>query len=259
MEKAVAKPLVKEFVDKLGLKQTSGIALGQRKRMIIYPCRSGTLLNCALIVYTGDQLGPESSWNSAGRLEDLMKALEGADDRIKEFVRCAEDVKNWTLATRDPPPTFVKGRLALLGDAAHPMLPRKCFRPLDPGLTWVNFFWSGSPRTNVQTDQGQGGAQAIEDAATLGALFRSDTRPEQVSDLLDMYNQIRYNHTVSICITSRVDQKSSVDVLAENLDVLRRFVPDGTRPENPALVAWSSYPAQEAERLLALRRGEKAF
>ncbi|KAJ3552471.1 hypothetical protein NPX13_g11102 [Xylaria arbuscula] len=133
MEKVVENPLVKELVDKFGQKQTSGIALGRRERMIIYPCRSGTLLNCALIVYTEDHLGPESSWNSAGRLEDLMEVLEGADERIKEFVRAAEDIKNWTLVTRDPPKTFVKGKLALLGDAAHPMLPRKCFRSLRPG------------------------------------------------------------------------------------------------------------------------------
>ncbi len=131
VEKAVTNPLVKGLVDKLGLSQTSGIG-SAHGRIIIYPCRAGTLLNCAAFKYDVDFAGPESSWHNAGRLEDLTEFLDEFDDSIKEFGKMAEDLKVWSLVTRDPPPTYVKGKLALIGDAAHPMLPRK----LCP--TWIS-------------------------------------------------------------------------------------------------------------------------
>ncbi|KAI0528082.1 hypothetical protein F5B22DRAFT_583524 [Xylaria bambusicola] len=230
VEKAVTNPLVKAFVDKIGLNQLSGIAAANG-RMIIYPCRSGTLLNVACFVRTNDDLGPEASWHNAGNLDDLMANLEGYNETVREFGKMAEDLKLWTLVTRNPPPTFFKGKLALLGDAAHPMLPH----------------------------QGQGGAQAIEDAAALGALFGADTAPEQVSDLLNIYNQVRYDHAVSICISSRIDQRSSEEVLAQNFELLRKFVPNAIKDRNYAFYAWASYPVREVERLLALRRSEKAI
>ncbi|KAI0907951.1 hypothetical protein F4823DRAFT_521763 [Ustulina deusta] len=226
VEKAVTNPLVKGLVDKLGLSQTSGIG-SAHGRIIIYPCRAGTLLNCAAFKYDVDFAGPESSWHNSGRLEDLTEFLDEFDDSIKEFGKMAEDLKVWSLVTRDPPPTYVKGKLALIGDAAHPMLPH----------------------------QGQGAAQAIEDAAALGALFGADTAPQQVSDLLHIYNEVRYSHTVTICITSRVDQKRRGDTL----DLLRKYVPNATIVGNPAFNAWDSYPAKEVERLLALRRNGKAL
>ncbi|KAJ8106048.1 hypothetical protein ONZ43_g7194 [Nemania bipapillata] len=229
VEKAQANPSVKNLLDTIGLNQTSAIG-STYKRLIIYPCRSGTLFNCALLhpATEADELaGRKSSWLSAGSVEDFVKCLDGFDKGIQEFCKMAEDLKLWSLVTRDPPPTYVKGKLALIGDAAHPMLPH----------------------------QGQGGAQAIEDAATLGAVFTGATTPEQVPELLDIYNQVRYNHTVTICITSRVSHERRREVL----DDLRRFVPNATIEEDLSRVsfaAWNSYPVRDVERLLALRRSE---
>ncbi|TGJ87763.1 hypothetical protein E0Z10_g1025 [Xylaria hypoxylon] len=232
VEKANTNPSVKNLVNRLGLNQTSVIG-PPRGRLIIYPCRSGTLLNCGFLTFATqaeDLTGRESSWLDAGNVEDLVGYLDGFDDGVRELCKMGEDLKLWSLMTRDPPPTYVKGKLALIGDAAHPMLPR-------------------------YLDQGQGGAQALEDAATLGALFGADTAPGQVNDLLNIYNEVRYEHTVIICITSRVGQ----DIRSQVLNDLRRFLPNATITENPALDAWSSYPVREVERLLALRRNEKAL
>lgn len=55
----------------------------------------------------------------------------------------SEDIKIWRLYIHKPYPYWTRGRVALLGDAAHPMLP----------------------------DQTQGHSQAIEDAAALGLVF----------------------------------------------------------------------------------------
>lgn len=127
VEKARANPLVRNLLDTIGMNQTSGIG-STHKRLIVYPCRSGTLFNCGLIHYAteaDDWQGRESSWLDPGSVEDLAKCLDGFDEGVQEFCKMAEDLKLWSLVTRDPPPTYVKGKLALMGDAAHPMLPRK--------------------------------------------------------------------------------------------------------------------------------------
>jgi salicylate hydroxylase len=130
VKKAERDPSVKSLLDKIGLNRTSVFTTTADERMIIYPCRSGTLLNCAVLIPASDAddaAARETSWLTVGSLEDLVARLGGFDPAIQELGKMAEDLKLWSLVTRDPPPTFVKGKLALLGDAAHPMLPRKCF------------------------------------------------------------------------------------------------------------------------------------
>jgi hypothetical protein len=65
--------------------------------------------------------------------------------------------------------------VCLLGDAAHPFLPH----------------------------QGQGGAQAIEDAAALGALFPLGTRLSDIPDRLNLYFECRYERATTIQTYSR--------------------------------------------------------
>ncbi|EXA29099.1 hypothetical protein FOVG_19359 [Fusarium oxysporum f. sp. pisi HDV247] len=218
-EKAEKNPLTKSLIDTIGLKSLNTFFSGN-ERLIVYPCRSEKLINCVLFQPTGgNEAVGESSWLNAGNHDDLLAAAETYGPEIRELCSLGEDVKLWSLASRDPPPTFSKGRLALIGDAAHPMLPH----------------------------QGQGGAQAFEDAATLGALFPADTKPEQVSERLQFYSEIRYKHTVTIMVNSRVGNHIRHTVL----DDLRQYVPDAEIPENMWLYAWDSYPDKVAERAIS--------
>ena len=96
------------------------------------------------------------------------------------------------------------------------------------------------------TDQGQGAAQAIEDAAALGALLDAQTTPEQVTERLRVYHDVRYDHSVTVMFMSRV-----MDTLRESvMDDLKQFVPKATFPENMFEYCWDSYPAKDAERTL---------
>ena len=103
-------------------------------------------------------------------------------------------------------------------------------------------------------DQGQGGAQAFEDAATLGALFTLETEPEKIEHKLRIYNDIRYRQAVTILFMSRVGDEQRERVMNE----LHRFIPEAEMPENMWLFAWDSYPAKAAEKALpsiAIHRG----
>ena len=84
---------------------------------------------------------------------------------------------------RAPLATWVhpKGRLALLGDACHPML----VRSLLSGSGIYNSL------TLLQPYRAQGAAMAIEDAAILGDLFSRVSSLKQVPALLQAYQELR--------------------------------------------------------------------
>lgn len=61
-----------------------------------------------------------------------------------------------------------------------------------------------------------------------------------------MYNQIRYNHAVTVMMMSKTQNERR----AEMMDELRTYVPGAELPENMFAFAWASNPTREAERLL---------
>lgn len=96
---------------------------------------------------------------------------------------CA-DPRPWQLFDMDSIPHYVKDRAALIGDAAHPFLP--CKLSLVYALSLCVLF-----DTDATLGLGQGGAQAIEDAISIGTILQPDTKPEEVPDLLELYECIR--------------------------------------------------------------------
>lgn len=96
-------------------------------------------------------------------------------------------------------------------------------------------------------DQGQGGAQAFEDAAVLGALFTANTKQSQIELKLKLYTEVRYKRAVTVLFMSRVGSEIREAAMAD----LKAFVPDAKMPENMWLFTWNSFPAREAERALS--------
>ncbi|OQV09307.1 FAD binding domain-containing protein [Cladophialophora immunda] len=94
-----------------------------------------------------DDYTAEESWSFPGRKEDLLKVVEGWDEKLRTIFESIppEKLIDWKLLWRDPVSSWVSrgGRIALVGDSAHPHLP----------------------------SSGQGAAQAIEDGATIGAVL----------------------------------------------------------------------------------------
>jgi salicylate hydroxylase len=125
--------------------QPSGIrvaVLGNR-RMVWYPCRNGSVQNCAMIHGDERYSTSKEDWHAEASKEDLLMTYNAFHPTLIELCNQAENIKLWPLLFRPPNATWTKGRAVLIGDAAHPMLPH----------------------------QGQGGAQALEDGAALGALL----------------------------------------------------------------------------------------
>ena len=100
-------------------------------KMVAYPIRDdidgkGT----QLVNWVAEIQSPRNvvqDWNLAGRLEDFYPAF--ADWRfdwldVAALVRGADMVLEYPMVDRDPLPAWSRGRVTLLGDAAHPMVPR---------------------------------------------------------------------------------------------------------------------------------------
>lgn len=101
-----------------------------------------------------------------------------------------ETLKVWELLDMDQLPTWVKGRLALLGDAAHPFLPH----------------------------QGQGAGCAMEDAASLAVVLPRYTPASEVPERLRLYESFRYERAHKLQTYSRLAGRDAVGGGGKGLD-----------------------------------------
>ena len=95
--------------------------LGQAKHFLVYPVRAGEIINYVGFVPADQEM--KESWSAPGDPDALRREFEGWDPRIGSLLQQVEKTFRWALYDREPLPTWTRGRLSLLGDAAHPMLP----------------------------------------------------------------------------------------------------------------------------------------
>ena len=100
-------------------------------KMVIYPIRNNVdgcgnqLVNWVAEINTPRHL--DRDWNRAGRLEDFLPAFANWQFDwldVPGLIRGADRVLEFPMVDQDPLPRWSFGRITLLGDAAHPMVPR---------------------------------------------------------------------------------------------------------------------------------------
>src|SRR4051812_18132186 len=94
---------------------------GPSKHFLVFPVRHGTMVNYVGFVPTDAEM--KESWSAPGDPAVLRREFEGWDPRIGNVLAQVDKTIRWALSDREPLPGWSKGRLTLLGDAAHPMLP----------------------------------------------------------------------------------------------------------------------------------------
>jgi salicylate hydroxylase len=99
--------------------------LGPRMHVVAYPVRGGDQLNVVAIVHAKSH-GAAQDWDQPARAKDLLEAMGPSCSALQELVTAMPAWRLWTLHDRKPLSAageMVRGRIALLGDAAHPMRP----------------------------------------------------------------------------------------------------------------------------------------
>jgi 2-polyprenyl-6-methoxyphenol hydroxylase-like FAD-dependent oxidoreductase len=92
---------------------------GPKLHLIQYPIRRGELLN-QVAVFTSDQYRPDTQdW---GTPDELEERFAGKHEHVRAGLRLIGRERRWLLYDRAPVDNWTRGRVTLLGDAAHPML-----------------------------------------------------------------------------------------------------------------------------------------
>jgi salicylate hydroxylase len=95
--------------------------LGKGKHFLTFPVRAGKLINYVGFVPADAEM--KESWLAPGDPDVLRAEFAGWDARIGTLLAQVQATFRWALYDREPLASWTKGRLTLLGDAAHPMLP----------------------------------------------------------------------------------------------------------------------------------------
>ena len=99
-------------------------------KMVIYPIRPAGADGLQLVNWVAEIVTPnylKRDWNRSGAIEDFIGAFAGWHFDwldVPSFIRAADSVLEFPMVDQDPLPRWSFGRVTLLGDAAHPMVPR---------------------------------------------------------------------------------------------------------------------------------------
>jgi salicylate hydroxylase len=149
----------------------SSFWLGPNGHVVTYYVRSGAGVNIVAVNETANWV--EESWNAPSSREELLNAFKGWHPNLIKLFEKTDSVFKWGLFDRDPMTTWSSGRVTLLGDSAHPMLP----------------FLS------------QGAAMAIEDGYVLAKSL--DAHGQDVAAALRDYEAERLPRTTRVQLESR--------------------------------------------------------
>jgi salicylate hydroxylase len=145
---------------------------GPAKHFLVFPVRHGTMVNYVGFVPTDEEM--KESWSAPGNPEVLRAEFAGWDPRVGQVLAEVDKCFRWALYDREPLPIWTKGRLTLLGDAAHPMLPHL----------------------------GQGANQSIEDGMALATILARVNR-DQVPAALMAYERLRRQRVADVQLGAR--------------------------------------------------------
>ena len=92
---------------------------GPKCHIVHYPLSGWKVFNL-VVTYHND--APEPVAGQPVSDEEVMKGFGHVHERAREIIRHGKNWRLWVLCDRDPVERWIDGRVALLGDAAHPML-----------------------------------------------------------------------------------------------------------------------------------------
>jgi salicylate hydroxylase len=164
-----------ERVAHLDLGRVTGVWMGPNRSIVQYYVSAGRTFNW--IGISRSEQPARESWLAEGRIEDALAEYSGWHETIRTIIAATPQVLRQALYDREPLPDWRVGRVVLLGDAAHPMMP----------------FYA------------QGAAQSIEDAYVLAGCIAESARDPAAA--LERYVQLRQPRTAWMQALSRQEEE----------------------------------------------------
>ena len=164
-----------ERVADLDLGCVTGVWIGPNRSIVQYYVAAGKTFNW--IGISRSEQPARESWLAEGRIEDALAEYAGWHDTIRTIIGATPRVLRQALYDRAPLPDWRVGRVILLGDAAHPMMP----------------FYA------------QGAAQSIEDAYILAGCLAA--MPDEPAAALERYVKLRQPRTAWMQELSRREEE----------------------------------------------------
>jgi len=144
---------------------------GPKTHLVHYKLRSGALYNLVAVFHSDRYV---EGWDSAGDRGELMARFAGTRPQVQRLLDKIETWRMWVLCDREPIRHWSRGRVTLLGDAAHPMLQYLA----------------------------QGACMAMEDAVCLAD--RIAARGDDLAGAFADYEDARYLRTGRVQVTARI-------------------------------------------------------
>jgi salicylate hydroxylase len=164
-----------ERVAHLDVAEVAGVWMGPNRSIVQYYIAGGKTFNW--IGISRSEQPARESWLAEGRIEDALAEYAGWHDTIRTTIAATPRVLRQALYDREPLPDWRIGRVVLLGDAAHPMMP----------------FYA------------QGAAQSIEDAYVLAGCLAAT--PDAPVAALERYVKLRQPRTAWMQELSRREEE----------------------------------------------------
>lgn len=151
---------------------SSCISIGPRHTFTRYLIRKGALVNYVALAERDDWR--QEGWSIRSEVSELLAEYDGWYSDLRKIIAATppEVCYKWALFDRDALPSWTKGRVTLVGDAAHPMLP---------------FL-------------GQGAAMGIEDGMVIARAFQT---ADTLDGALRRYEEARIERTTLVMLKSR--------------------------------------------------------
>jgi salicylate hydroxylase len=144
---------------------------GEKVHLVIYPLRGGELYNLVAVFHSSRY---EEGWDSYGDPAELHERFAKTCEAVRTLLGKIESWRMWVLCDRPPIKEWSRGRITLLGDAAHPMLQYLA----------------------------QGACMALEDAVCLANKVEDNSG--DFAAAFQAYQQARYLRTGRVQIMARV-------------------------------------------------------
>ncbi|ODN78458.1 salicylate 1-monooxygenase [Cryptococcus amylolentus CBS 6039] len=154
------------------LAQNAQMYTGYHGHVLTFPIEKGDIMN--VVAFSSKKKWDDDRWVVHTTKEDMYADFEGWSDHVKSILTLMENPDIWALFNHLPAPTYHKGLMCIIGDAAHATTPH----------------------------QGSGAGMAIEDSYIMGGLLAEVFDKKDLPAAFQAFDVVRRPRTQKVVTTS---------------------------------------------------------